>query len=494
MLEDEKSMRSGKFSVSGREIYGELTLAGAKTSLQLHDLSEFSIAPIPNQTICGVLHDLTKVTLVQCILLSAPTGTRSDGHFYEAAIFPHFVLSGDCYLDPNEKCILGAHFVVDDATTAFYDFDAFGLVITPRPFIDQIANANESLIHRKVETGPEPRILYFTGKQEIFSVNTVLGQISASHSPGHNLGGPEGVWLKNTIGVSITFPAPVTFEHFTNSVLTVLTYVGLLVGRPQNLVRLTLRTQTNLVTSQSLEVYWSSGPRRNRGYEGPNPQPAEVLLSPIRNLEEFAQVLVNWLSRHVDFRDARLRFFNSFDEQIRYGIDRLIGSANMFDILPSYALPSDLLLSKRLTAAKESAQKRFRRLLGTSEHDIIVGVLGDLGRITKSKLRHKIRHRAQIVIDATSDRLEEITTVTDEAVKCRNHYVHGSDPRFDYSANAGMLEFFSDTLEFVFAASDLIECGWDIKSWSKAGSSMAHPFGRFLVEYRNNLQRLKKLI
>jgi hypothetical protein len=216
-----------------------------------------------------------------------------------------------------------------------------------------------------------------------------------------------------------------------------------------------------------------------------------VLLDAVRKPEEFSRVLAHWLSRHDAWRDARSRFFNSFAGQIHYDIDRLVGSANMFDILPDSAVPPDVELSDELKAAKKSGQELFRSLPETPERN---SVLGALGRIGKSSLKQKIRHRAQVVLDATSGRLREITTVTDEAVNCRNHYVHGADARFDYTADTGMVGFFTDALEFIFAASDLIEGGWDIKAWSDKGTTMSHPFGRFLVGYGAHLLELKTLL
>jgi hypothetical protein len=492
MHELTESSLSGKFRISpDKEIHGELTLAGAKTSLNLHDNNGFSVRPIPEQSILGVLYDLKKVTLIRCVLISGATGNGADNSFHAATLFPHFVLYGDRHLDPNEKSILGVRLVFDDARALFYDFDAFGVVIDPLPFIEQIAKANEPLIHRKVETGPYPQILYFTGKREIFSVDTVLGRISASHSLRRNLGGPDGVWMKNTIGVSIAFGDPVTFEDCIERTSTLLPYFGLLVGRPQNLLRLTLRTQPVQQTVDSLEAYWCMRPKRDPEHEGQKPQPAEVLLDPVGRSEEFSRVLAHWLSRHDTWRDARSRFFNSFAGQIHYDIDRLVGSANMFDILPDSAVPPVVEVSDELKAAKECSQQMFRALPRTPERD---SVLNALGRIGKSALKQKIRHRADSVVKATGSRLGEINTVTDEAVNCRNHYVHGSDPSFDYNAHSDMVEFFTDALEFVFATSDLIEGGWDLKTWSDKGSTMSHPFGRFLVGYRANLQKLKSLL
>jgi hypothetical protein len=489
----ENSKRAGKFTVPpGKNIDGELTLSGANTSLYLHDKDEFSTLAIQDQYIKGVLNDLTKVSLIRCITTSGPgSGGREGESYHFATVFPHFVVLGNSYLAPNDETITEAQFVIDDASTLFYDFDAFGAVIDARPFIDQITNANESIVHRKVETGPDPQILYFTGKREIFSVDTVLGGISASHSPSRNLGGPEGIWLKNTIAVSITFRDPVTFDHCTEHISTLLPYLGLLVGRPQNLLRLTLRTQGIQETPTFLEVYWCMRPKRDPEHEGQKPHPAEVLLDAVRKPQEFSRVLAHWLSRHDAWRDARSRFFNSFARQIHYDIDRLVGSANMFDILPDTAVPPVVEVSDELKAAKESSQKMFRALPRTPERD---SVLNALGRIGKSVLKQKIRHRALLLVNATGGRFNEITTVTDEGVNCRNHYVHGSDPSFDYNTHFDMVEFFTDALEFVFAASDLIEGGWDLKAWSDKGSSMSHPFGRFLVGYGARLQELKALL
>jgi hypothetical protein len=489
----ENSKEAGKFAVPpGRDIFGELTLSGANTSLYLYDKDEFNTLAIPDQYIKGVLNDLTKVSLIHCITMSGPgSGGREGESYHFATVFPHFVVLGSSYLAPGDKTIAEARFVIDDASTLFYDFDAFGAVIDTRPFIDQIANANETILHRKVETGPDSQILYFTGKREIFSVDTVLGRISASHSPRRNLGGPEGIWLKNTIAVSIAFRDPVTFEDCIERTSTLLPFLGLLVGRPQNLLRLTLRTQAVQETADILEVYWCMRPKRDPEHEGQKPHPAEVLLDTVRRSDEFSRVLAHWLSRNDAWRDARFRFFNSFAKQSYYDVDRLVGSANMFDILPDSAVPSVVEISDDLKAAKEGSEKMFRALPRTPERDSVLNVLG---RIGKSALKQKIRHRARLLVNATGGRFNEITTVTDEAVNCRNHYVHGSDPSFDYNAHFGMVEFFTDALEFVFAASELIEGGWDLKAWSDKGSSMSHPFGRFLVGYGTYLKQLKTLL
>jgi hypothetical protein len=44
------------------------------------------------------------------------------------------------------------------------------------------------------------------------------------------------------------------------------------------------------------------------------------------------------------------------------------------------------------------------------------------------------------------------------------------------------------------ATSDLIDGGWDVKGWAGKGTTMSHPFGRFLVTYEFNLHQLKTLL
>ena len=266
----ENSKCAGKFTVPpGRDIYGELTLSRAKTSLYLQDKDEFSTLAVSDRYIKGVLNDLTKVSLIRCITMSGPgSGGREGETYHFATLFPHFVISGSSHLAPGDKAIAEVLFVTDDATTLFYDFDAFGALIDARPFIEQIANANEGIIHRKVETGLDPQILYFAGKREIFAVDTILGRVSASHSPSRNLGGPEGIWVKNKIVVSIAFKEPVTFDDCIERASTLIQYLGLLVGRPQNILRLTVGIRTAQGTEDFLEVYWCMPPKRAPEHEG----------------------------------------------------------------------------------------------------------------------------------------------------------------------------------------------------------------------------------
>jgi hypothetical protein len=73
-----------------------------------------------------------------------------------------------------------------------------------------------------------------------------------------------------------------------------------------------------------------------------------------------------------------------------------------------------------------------------------------------------------------------------------NFFVHGTPPRIDYGAEFDHTHLFTDVLEFIFAASELVEAGWDIEKWVKQGRDGSHPFGDLRVHYRLWLNELKK--
>ena len=486
----DNSKHAGKFSISdSKDVYGELTFAGLNTSLYLRDEALINPHGIPGQCVKGVLHDLTKVTLVQCVTTSGPGySTRGAEKYHFATIFPHYVVYGDHHIAPNESMITEAHFVLDDASTLFYDFDAFGSLINARPYIEQIVTANN--LGRVIATGSEPEILYFAGKREIFAVDTILGKISAQHNPISNIGGPNGVSLKNEISVTISFSRPVTFHESIDHTSTLLRFFEILVGRQQNVFSYSLGIRSDGDRIERLFVYWSALPDRGSSRDHGRPDPADVLLDAIQEQDMFSRVLSSWLDRDNERRDARGRFASSFSQR-RYSIDRLIGAANMFDILPDSAAPEKVALSEEIEKAKQECQHIVKKLEKSLE---MKSLLDALGRLGNSSLKHKIRYRGEFISAAVGMRFPDLLQIIDQAVDCRNYYVHGGKSKFDYNKEFDAVCFFTDTLEFVFAASDLIEAGWNISSWINSPTSESHPFGSYRVNYSVNLMKLRSLL
>lgn len=357
-----------------------------------------------------------------------------------------------------------------------------------RPLIEKIVEKKSADSGRTIVLGPHPQILYYTGKREIVSADTDIGIISASHRPTFTMGGPEGVWLKNTIAISVKFSEEREFHGAIAEVAKLLRFFEVIIGRPQNIVRLHIRLKEESELHRFLKVYWNMLPKHPYSSDDDKPRPQDVLIDGAQHTAEFSSVLTNWLARDLLWSDARERFSYVFETQNTYGPNRLIAAANMFDILPANAVPRDTPLSPQIQAARDSSRSLFAVLPASIERDSILSALGRLG---KSSLKHKIRHRAQFVSETVGDRFPDISLVTDEAVNCRNHYVHGSAASYPYNEHFSSLVFLNDTLEFVFAASDLIECGWNIRRWLNQGTTMSHPFGTYRVGYQEGLNRLK---
>lgn len=490
---------AGKFRLpmgngSYREIYGELTLAEGDTSLYLRDDLFIPLLHIHDNCIHGTLYDFREVTLIGCNIPSQVSSCGNGVDHYEyTKIFPHYVVIGHEHYIPENNSVIRVGFGVDDIADLFYDQYAFGTLDDAGPYILDIVKAKNNKCN--IVIGPEPQIAYFSGKKEIFTAETDIGVISASHHPYSNIDGSNGVKIDNSLGIKIAFQKAVNFSDAISKTAVLLQYLGLLIGRPQNLKGLWIGLESNETVQSSLSVYWSLQPKREATNESNEPHPASILIKAVQNPDEFSLVIKNWLGVHDSMRDARQRFFQSYSNQKLYTIDRLVGAANMFDILPDHAVPADVEISEELKNAKKQCREIFLGLPVSYERD---SMLSALGRIGKSTLKSKIRYRGQIVLDKIGDRLPDLFTVTDEAVVCRNHYVHGSAPSFNYELSyrnnfmAG--SFFTNTLEFVFAMSDLIEAGWDINVWIETAFLRIHPFGRFLENYSAQIEDLKECL
>lgn len=354
----------------------------------------------------------------------------------------------------------------------------------------RIAEANEGA--RTIEIGAHPRIYYFTGKHDIFVAETVLGTVSATHCTSSTFPGPGGIHLQDTIHLNIAFDTKRTVEGAITGVIDTLRFLEIIAGRPQNVVELKFSLDApSRERATTLDAYWCLRPQRHGDDESRKPHSADLPLQAGIHPEAFAGVLTRWLERNGGWRVARARYATAAAYQSRYGTDRLIGAANMFDIMPAAACPTVVPLSPDLAKARDGARAAFRALSPSPERD---SVLNALGRIGKPTLKRKIRSRVQLITDRVGTQFPELELVTDQAVDCRNFFVHGTQGKFDYDAHFDQFCFFTNTLEFVFAAADLIDAGWDIAEWVKEGTTMSHPFARYRVSYAERLAELKELL
>lgn len=487
----EGGRKSGTFIVADTEIQGELFLKGARTTLDLYAKDFFSTHDIQDGCIRGVLHDRTRVSLIKCITKQGPgSGSRGGESYHYSSVFPHFVIFGEEHITATDKKITKVSFHVDDASTLFYDFDTFGNVINAGSHMANIVEAMRA-DGDDITVGEHPMLFYFTGKHEIFKAETVLGTVTAEHHPSFVMHGPDGIQLDNKIHINLAFKSGVTVNEAITSVHTLLRFLEIIAGRPQTVLRLVFMTPGLEGIPNIHDVYWSMSPSRDSDDTGRKPHPGDLPIQAAYEPEYFSSVLSSWLARDHEWRSARSRFSTTFALQQLFTIDRLVGAANMFDILPASAVPADVLLGAELDEAKKMSHALFKGLPESPERN---SVLSALGRLGKASLKHKVRARAKLILDRIPDRFPELELVIDEAVNCRNYFVHGSKAKVDYISGLDQVVFFTEALEFIFATSDLVECGWNIEEWSKQSSTLSHPFDMFRFDYERNLEDLKRVL
>ena len=163
----------------------------------------------------------------------------------------------------------------------------------------------------------------------------------------------------------------------------------------------------------------------------------------------------------------------------------------MHDLLPETCFPNVPPLDGDLAVSVQNAKKMFRNLPSSTDRNSVLEALGRVGTLT---LKRKIRFRAEVILRLIGERVPNIGQVAEEAVNMRNHFVHGSTTRIDYIGNSNPGIFLTDTLEFVFAASDLVDAGWNIGDWVERGPHSHHPFGGYLADFTENWNELNRLI
>ena len=125
----------------------------------------------------GTLHDRTKVSLLACVTTAPTSYGKGDGggSHYSAAAYPHLVLTGDDHITSTEHRVRDVHFEISDATTLFYDTDAFGIVLDAGARIGKIAS--EDQVTNSSNSRQEAEIFLLHGK-------------------GRNLFGSDGFWTR----------------------------------------------------------------------------------------------------------------------------------------------------------------------------------------------------------------------------------------------------------------------------------------------------------
>jgi len=307
-----------------------------------------------------------------------------------------------------------------------------------------IVEDHERSVGRKIPVGPHPEVQYFTGRHEIFSCNVGLANFSVQHRFNRGFGGPAGIWMKNRVQAQLRFQKPIRFADALSEASKISQFFGLVAGKPQDIEDIHIKIIGN-AEMPPLRIYPSSPAIYDRGQEHHNPGPADVLLDGYGRADELEAVLTHWLNTHEEMTMPRGRLWDSFKKQNYYDADRIIATANLFDTISSKHYSKKATLAPDILKTSEEAKQLFELLPHSLEQE---SILRELKNIAQPRLRSKIKHWAAVLIDKHGDKYEDLEFVIDQAVLCRNFFVHGGKPKFDYYKEVHLLAFLTLTLEF----------------------------------------------
>lgn len=489
---------NGVFIPDDLEATGHLAVNESATVLRLVSPNSLSFGK-GFFDIHGRAADGTKLSLLHCI---------SQGHqpHNEELIFPHFIVFGRDFVHSDKPVIQSVVYQIENGNAVAGVHNSFQTLLPPKNEILAILKA-EYERNKEIKAkygwdidpfdpfiGEAAMLHFYDGRSEIIKCSTSIGNVSLQNQMSAGHGGASGVGFDNKIAIAFEFDAPLNIHDTILRLRRLHALFELVLGRWQRYSKILLNIQHAETLNDDdhaypLELAWSYCNERVKSAPKET-HIGDILLDPGRRPEEFKKVVSSWLDTDAEMREPRERFANCFGSS-SINQDRIIAAANMFDLLPADKVPADVPVDAELEELIKETKAKFKSLPA----GIIRNSVRDaLGRTGKPTLPQKVLHRASIVQGACKGRFPDLDIPCREAVRCRNRYVHGSNESFDYVQNIEIVSFLTETLEFVFAASDLIEIGWDFRGWCEQGAWHSHPFGRYIYNYENYLTELKKLL
>lgn len=482
--------KNGWFSIgSYRDLSGTLSLQSPNSVLDIWTNYSPNLNLLEEQDIIGILDSQEKVSLIQCINTSEKsTYNPPEVTFKHYKFSPRYIIIGHDHLSRFDKVITEVSFTVDDAYALFKSgnfLKKFNLnsnqlkKLTSLEIFDEIQSREED----------SEIIIYSMHRSPIFSVDTSIGNVSVydSISTSYDL---KEMSIQQKISIHIKFVNSVSVEEMHGKINKMLRFLEIISGRPQSLLEVKIaiedkskssdREKLNIPLSLYINVYYD----HNNYMKNPSPYFYDVLIYAFDRPDQFANLISNWLKRDEDgeWRIARHRFSNVWSKQRNYDPDRIVAAANMFDLLPQDIFHQEVKLSKDRIDSVEKSKNILNKLPCIPERD---SILAYLEKIKKLSLKQKIRHRSQVIKNIIQDDLDlrEIDTITDKSVELRHFYVHGDNRNGRRKKLVKFTPFLTDTLEFVFCVSDLIELNWDFLSWYRRSGRARHPFSVYMYHY-----------
>lgn len=495
---------NGIFLHNDGSTVGHLNIAGKDSFAKLIGKALWKRPETEYVDIHGTLCNGKKASLLDCVFYGRTQHRYDENAQFETTFFPNYVVVGEEFIRSDEPFIRAIHYRFENVDSLLSGHKSF-MSLHPAPeearkILEADHKRSEKLAQEQGRTkrpfdpqiGEHPHLLYFSGIWELIACEAGIGRVSLVNRTSHRMGSAAGIGIDNQVTAVIEFVEPTTLNAAIHSLYTLHSLFELSLGHRQRYrwieLELTHRAKDDeRDIHQTAQLHWSMCNERVEGDS--RTSLIYALLAPARRPEEFSKVVTGWMNSAPVMSDPRERFATAFFG--RFGINRIVGAANMFDLLPESHAPRRTELDNTLKTGVDQCRKIFQALPDSFAKQ---SALSALGRVGTASLRDKVYHRADKIIAVIGEKFPDIYLPCNHAVLCRNHYVHGREASFDYQEHFTEFAFITETLEFVFAVSDLIDLGWDLKNWMSEGTSMTHAFGAYVVNYPENIRRLKALV
>jgi hypothetical protein len=407
-----------------------------------------------HSNIYGKTHENKYISLLKC-LGATSTHISQNAHSYSCEVYSHTLIVGIDKVNPETDKFDSISLVVGNPLKLFRLLNSFGYITSPDEHLVEALNAQKYSPTFDIEK--HPIIAYFNGDFDIFEQETNLGTIKA-----HNLitsgswGGPTGVKLENKVVISIYFSEGVTIDEAfkrASSVTLFLRFIGVkgLFFKDITLKKIDHKHPEFTILHDS----YNWGEDIKDGYY------SEPLID-VTN-ESFPEILKLWFEKS-DREIVRYSFYNTYFRDV-YSPDRLITAANMFDIFPisdqDKKLPIATDAEVLLISLKTHIKSKFSKF-----SDIKQSLLQSIGYLTRKSLKDRVKERLDIIkphLVGHKIDIKDLEFIVNFAIKSRNYFVHGTE--YKNLTPEKIFEFqslFIDTFEYIYALSELVECGWKV--------------------------------
>ncbi|MCY4361122.1 MAG: hypothetical protein OXE42_02890 [Gammaproteobacteria bacterium] len=474
---------------------------GAQLKLKRCDLFDSNVVSIADDEFFRIAHgdslhgvsEAGKVSLLDCVrggMLS--TTTWNDFAIRHGNVSFRYALFGKRHVSTDEKCIRGIQFTLEGADSCVFvhdKFNRFGYLHDPdEEILDVIEKKRPKYMKGELVKG-KAMVSYFTGDWDFLPrFKTVLGTVHIGRRMQVDFFGRS---MEDTQRITVNFDDdPTTLEGAWVKVREIHQFFAWMMGYApgwKDVLVFTSRLEEHgfREDADGLEVFypceWKEVPEGTRQNGS--------LIDASRHPDHFVEVMTKWLERNGNARrkSANTRFFGSmqgtWDRLIE---DRIVAAANTFDLLPVEDKPEGQPLPDDVRQVLKDAIKKIGKLLATGAlRDDVLTALGDIR--ANRRLRDIVKHRADVVlVHYGANNLQELKDVVRLAVKCRNYYTHGPGDKDAGDVNFADIDvviFLTETLEFIYCASELLLCGWDSQ---KSDRDERHPLGDYIYSYDAN--------